>query len=134
LKCDKSNLVEISKGYRMDLRNEIINHVEWMENVASLLGSEEVTEEEIQALTQHDKCALGKWLDSEASNEIKALPEFESLVESHSAFHKLAGNLITAVQLGKEADALESHKQFIEESQKVVGYLQTLQESISEGD
>lgn len=118
----------------MDLRNEIINHIEWMENVASILGNEEITEDEVLALTQHDKCALGKWLDSEASSEYKQLPEFESLVQSHSAFHKLAGNLITAVQLGKEDDAVESHKQFIEESQKVVGCLQILQESISEGD
>lgn len=118
----------------MDLRDEIINHVEWMESVASLLGNEEVTDEKVQLLTQHDQCALGKWLDSEASKEFKALAVFESLVESHSAFHKLAGDLIIAAQLGKEADAVESEKQFIEESQKVVGYLKTLQGSIGDGD
>lgn len=118
----------------MDLRNEIINHIEWMDAVASLLGGEMVAEETIQELTQHDKCALGQWLNSEASREFKGLPQFESLIQSHTAFHRLAGNLISAVQLGREADALESHKQFIEESKKVVGYLQTLQESISEGD
>lgn len=118
----------------MDLRNEIINHLEWMDTIASLLGSEEFTEEYIQAITQHDKCALGQWLDSDDSKELKYLPEFEKLIESHAAFHKLAGNLITAVQLGKESDAIESHRQFIEESQKVIAYLQNLQEKTSEGD
>jgi hypothetical protein len=117
----------------MDLRHEIINHLEWMDTVASLLGSEEMTKEQIQVISQHDKCELGKWLDSEASEDFKELPEFEMLIESHEAFHKLAGNLITAVQDNNEENAIESNRQFIEESQKVIGYLQSLQEKVSEG-
>lgn len=116
----------------MNLGQEITNHIEWIETIASLLGSEEITEEELQVITQHDKCLLGHWLNSDASTEFKKLPEFEKLIESHDAFHKLAGNLITAMQLGKEADAIESEAEFIEMSQKVISYIQILQEHSSE--
>jgi hypothetical protein len=113
----------------MDIGQEITNHLEWIETIASLLDSEEITQEDLQVITQHDKCTLGQWLNSEASMKFKDLPEYEKLIESHEAFHKLAGNLITALQLDKEAEAIESQEQFIEMSQKVVDYLHSLQEN-----
>ncbi|MBG7600989.1 MAG: hypothetical protein IZT60_00390, partial [Gammaproteobacteria bacterium] len=58
--------------------------------------------------------------------------EFEKLIESHDVFHKLAGSLITALQLGKEAKAIELQTQFIEMSQKVINYIQILQENSGE--
>ncbi len=112
----------------MDIGQEITNHLEWIETIASLLDSEKISREDLQVITQHDKCALGQWLNSEASMKFKDLPEYEKLIESHEAFHKLAGNLITALQLDKEAEAIESQGHFIEMSQKVIGYLHILQE------
>lgn len=111
----------------MDIGQEIINHLEWIENIADLLGKEEVVEEELQAITQHNHCALGHWLDSADAQEFKALPEFEQLVSCHEAFHQLAGRLITALHLGNEAEAIETQEQFVEMSQKVIGYLHMLQ-------
>ena len=113
----------------MDIGQEITNHLEWIETIASLLDSEEITQEELQVITQHDKCMLGQWLNSEASMKFKDLPEYEKLIESHKAFHKLAGYLITALQLDKESKAIESHKQFIEMSQKVIDYLHIFEEN-----
>jgi hypothetical protein len=113
----------------MDIKQEITNHLEWIETIASLLDSEEISQEDIQVITQHDKCMLGQWLNSEASMKFKDLPEYEKLIESHEAFHKLAGNLITALQLDKEAEAIESQEQFIEMSQKVIDHLHILQEN-----
>lgn len=117
----------------MDIGQEITNHLEWIETIASLLSGEEVTQEYLQVITQHDKCALGQWLNSEASMKFKDLPEYEKLIESHKAFHKLAGNLITASQLNKEDEAIESQEQFVEMSQKVVDYLHILQKNTNKG-
>ena len=116
----------------MNLGQEITKHLEWIDTIASLLGSEEITEENLQVITQHDKCSLGQWLNSDASTEFKNLPDFEKLIESHDAFHKLAGNLITALQQGKESEAIELQAQFIEMSQKVISYIQILQEHSSD--
>ena len=55
--------------------------------------------------------------------------EYQKLIKSHEEFHKLAGNLITAMQLNKEAEVIESHEQFIAMSQKVINYLQILQKN-----
>ena len=117
----------------MDIGQEITNHLEWIETIASLLGGEEITQEDLQAITQHDKCALGQWLNSEDSMKFKNLSEYEKLIESHKEFHKLAGNLITALQLDKEAEVIESQEQFIEMSKKVIDYLHILQESTNKG-
>ena len=116
----------------MNLQHEITNHLEWIDTIASLLGSEEITEEALRVITQHDKCSLGQWLNSDASTKFKKLPEFEKLIECHDTFHKLAGSLITALQLGKEAEAIEFQIEFIEMSQKVINYIQILQENSGE--
>lgn len=115
----------------MDIGQEIANHLEWMETIASLLGNEEITEEELEAITQHDKCKLGLWLNSESSVKFRNLPEYEKLIESHEVFHELAGKLIISLQLDKEAEAIEIETQFIETSQKVIGYLHILQGNTS---
>lgn len=115
----------------MDIGQEIINHLEWIEGIADLLGNEENTAEELNAITQHDNCELGHWLESEDALKFMGLPEFEKLIGSHEAFHKLAGKLITALHLGKEAEALETQEAFVEMSQKVIGYLHVLQQHAS---
>lgn len=115
----------------MDIRQEITNHLEWMETIASLLGKEEITEKELDAITHHDKCKLGLWLNSEAAVKFRDLPEYEKLMESHQAFHELAGKLLISLQLDKEADAIEIETQFIETSQTIIGYLQILQGNTS---
>jgi hypothetical protein len=61
------------------------------------------------------------------------LPEFQDLIESHDAFHKLAGNLISALRQGKEEEAIKSEVEFIEMSQKVISHLYALQEKTNNG-
>lgn len=115
----------------MDIGQEIANHLAWMENVISLLGNEEITQDDLDAITQHDRCALGKWLNSEASLEFRDQPGLEQLNESHEAFHKLAGKLISALQEENEAEAIALQEQFVEMSQQVIASLSTLQKKTS---
>jgi hypothetical protein len=112
----------------MDINQEITKHLEWIERIASLLGNEDITQDELQKITQHDKCALGQWLRSDSSRRYQNLVEFQSLIDSHDEFHKLAGHLISALRQGEEDEALKSEAQFIEMSQKVIGFLHLLQE------
>jgi len=113
----------------MDLGQEIENHLEWIDGIASLLGAETFTEEDLQKITSHNTCELGQWLSSEGPGLYKETPEFSQLVDSHELFHKLAGELIEAIQTGEENKAVEVKEDFISMSQKVVGYLQLLQEA-----
>lgn len=112
----------------MDIGQEINQHLEWIETIVSLLGDQDIGDEDIQAVTRHDKCALGQWLDSEASVELGDLPELEKLIESHEAFHQLAGKLIASARRGDEAEAEKSQAQFIGMSREVISYLRIIQE------
>lgn len=118
-----------AKGRSMDLRQEITNHIRWIDSLASLLDSDELTDETFNAISEHDKCALGRWLASDESKGFWELPEFERLSESHKAFHDLAAKMVEALQLDQETDVMVLHTQFVEASQKVIGYLQQLHES-----
>jgi methyl-accepting chemotaxis protein len=118
----------MTKEPSMDIGKEITNHLEWIETIASLLGSDELTKDDVQAVSRHDKCELGQWLNSEASMEFRNLPEFDKLIQSHDEFHTLAGFLITAYQMGKESEAIETEKKFIEMSKRVINHLHALQE------
>lgn len=57
------------------------------------------------------------------------IPGFQKLIESHEEFHKLAGILVSDLQLNSETEAIESHEKLIGMSQKVIDYLHVLQEN-----
>lgn len=113
----------------MDITREINNHLVWIDRIASLLDSENLTAEELQDISRQDQCALGEWLDSEASQRFGELPEFQKLLDSHKAFHELAGKLIQSLQQGRDSEAIEAHGQFLEMSQEVVRLLEALQKN-----
>ena len=106
----------------MDIAQEITNHLEWMEKIVSLLGSDEVSDADLSVITQHDQCALGRWLGSEESRKFADLSEFRELDSSHAAFHQQAGILITALKQGKDAEALASQDEFIRLSKQVAQF------------
>lgn len=118
----------------MDIGKEITAHLEWIETIVSLLDGQEIAHADLQAITRHDQCELGQWLNSDDSLGFRDLPEYEKLVESHEAFHNLAGDLIAALQMNKEAEAIESQQHFLEMSQKVIDYLHVFQEHGAGGD
>jgi len=111
----------------MDIEHEINQHIEWIETLVSILGNREITKKDLQEIRQDDRCALGHWLNSEDSSRYKDLPELGMLKESHEAFHRLAGDLVSAVESNKEPEAIAAEKQFIAMSRSVIGYLQLLQ-------
>lgn len=113
----------------MDIAQEINKHLEWIETISSFLGKEDITKEQMDEITQHDRCALGQWLASENAQPFKDLPELAELEESHDAFHRLAGDLINAVEAGNEDEASAAQERFIAMSQQVITYLNMLQES-----
>ncbi len=112
----------------MDIGQEINNHLEWIDTIASLLGNENLTDDDFDEIGQHDKCRLGEWLNSEASDAYRGFPEFHKLIASHETFHHLAGKMIAALSSGDEDEAVKLQEQFIGMSHEVIGHLQMLQE------
>ena len=117
----------------MDIDLEIAKHLEWIESVVSLIDQEAVSKEDVEAVSKHDRCDLGRWLDSKGSARYQRFPEFGELKQSHQAFHTLAAELIRAVSDGNEDQAFALQEQFVATSQEVIGYLSALREH-SEND
>ena len=114
----------------MDIAEEIDKHLQWIERVVSLIGDDNVTAKDLEEITQHDRCALGQWLNAVGSEKFKDVPELERLKESHEAFHKLAGDLVTAVEAGEESEATSSQQQFVNKSQQLIESLHVLQRQV----
>ena len=112
----------------MDIAREITNHLEWMEKIVAVLGSDQVSDTDLAVITQHDQCALGKWLGSDQSMRFAGLPAYAELEASHAAFHAQAGKLITAIREDHAAAAMASQAEFVRLSKLVVGNLLLLQE------
>lgn len=112
----------------MDIDQEIMKHLDWIESVVSLLGRETASRKEIDAVSRHDLCELGRWLESEESDKYRDFEEFGSLKEQHKLFHAMAGELILAAEAGNEQRAVASQEKFIAVSQQVVGLLTALRD------
>lgn len=115
-------------GQYVDIRQEINKHLAWIETVASLFEHEKISPEAQQELAQHDRCDLGQWLQSDESDRWKDLPEMEQLKKDHEAFHKTAGELIAVLEDGDETRAITLQERLLQKSQKVISYLQLLEE------
>lgn len=111
----------------MDIQTEINQHLAWIENIAALLGDEEVTAQTIEELGRHDKCELGRWLLAEESKLAQRYPDFPELVASHAQFHQLASELLGALDRNEEQQAIETGERFIEMSQQVIAHLMALE-------
>jgi hypothetical protein len=111
----------------VEIAQEIDKHLQWIETVVSLIGDDNVTATDLDQITQHDRCALGQWLNAEGSKKFRDLPELEMLKETHEAFHKLAGELVAAVEAGNESEATASQDSFVAKSQQLIEYLNILQ-------
>lgn len=112
----------------MDLAQEIENHLQWIETIATLLNNEGYSEEDLQEISGHHNCDLGHWIDSDESNDYKDLEEFKQLEQSHEAFHKQAARMLEALQQGNESLILEAEEDFLFMSQEVIGHIQMLQQ------
>ncbi len=118
----------------MDIKQEIAKHLEWIEQISSMIGNDTITDEQISELSEHNRCELGKWLSTVESQQLRDFPEFGKLEDNHKTFHVLAGRLIATLRDGDEEQALATGRAFIEISQQVVAHLQALDTHVAMHD
>ncbi len=54
-----------------------------------------------------DRCALGKWIHGKGGSSYGTEPVFARLKDRHAAFHRLAGQIVAAVDAGRRTQAEE---------------------------
>ncbi|MBL8470378.1 MAG: CZB domain-containing protein [Rhodocyclaceae bacterium] len=111
----------------MDIDQEILKHLDWIESLVSLMGKQNVSNEEILEVSTHDRCQLGRWLESEDLSAYKDFPDLDALKDSHKAFHRFAGQMVRAVRANDEMQALAAQDGLLAKSREVMDYLAAMQ-------
>jgi hypothetical protein len=113
----------------MEIKREIANHLEWIEGVSELLGSSQLDNDKLAAISRHDQCALGQWLESDEAQDRASPGILNDIRQRHERFHQLAGELIAAAQNNDEQDALALQQAFLETSHHLIVDLTGLRDS-----
>lgn len=109
---------------RLDFSTVIMQHQSWVARVRAMLdGTGTIDRGE---LTDHHKCRLGLWIDSDASAEYRSLADFEPLLSAHERLHALVREIVEIHERGDRAGADLKYPELIGLSKQVVGYLDAL--------
>jgi hypothetical protein len=112
----------------MEIEREIAHHLEWIEGVSELLGTSQLDDDKLAAISRHDHCALGQWLESDEARGRASAEMLNDIQRRHGQFHQLAGELITAAQNNEEQDAVALQQAFIETSHQLIVDLTALRD------
>lgn len=81
-------------------------HVKWkerLENRITGVGSKSLT---VEAVSRDDLCALGVWLNGEGKDHYGTAPGFDAVRQTHTRFHRCAGEVLAMADQGRPDEAL----------------------------
>ena len=87
----------------MDLTKAIEAHVQWKTKFRAAIQKQETMD--AATIGKDDCCELGKWLHGNETQKHRALASYKDAVTMHASFHKTAGQIATAINAKKFADA-----------------------------
>ena len=104
---------------------------------AKLLAAIQAGHSEVSAddIRHDDRCELGKWLLSEASETLRHSPHYEKSVELHRRFHVVASEVLTCALNGRRHEAMSAiaaQGVFTEASSALVNELLAWKKAFSE--
>lgn len=106
----------------------ITDHLLWKWRIYNMmLGFEEIQLDEV---TSHRECNLGKWYYSDLPSQVTSLSVFKELEKPHQKVHDCARRAIEHYQLGNTDQANAAIVQLEEASQQVVQLLERLEKSV----
>lgn len=82
------------------------SHSAWIQRFEEALKDKGSQQIDAAQVSHDDRCVLGKWLYAQDTQDrFKRSPDFIVLCETHSAFHRNASLVISALRLGDEQEA-----------------------------
>ncbi|MCW9023496.1 MAG: CZB domain-containing protein [Gammaproteobacteria bacterium] len=91
----------------LDFLAAIEAHVRWKIRLESYIAG--TCDEELEAETacKDDECLLGKWIYGAGGEKYNELDKFQYIKETHTNFHRCAGDVIRMVDNGQTDEARE---------------------------
>lgn len=129
---DEHRLSLVSTNVKLSMM-DIINmaktdHLIWKWRVYNMLmGLERI---DLDQVTSHDSCRLGKWYYGNLPDEVKQLPAYKALEAPHMDVHRLAKEAVIACQEGNLREAEQIFRKLEEASETVVDLLIEMEEEL----
>jgi hypothetical protein len=118
----------------MNLQDAFDSHVQWKQKLTHYIHNPDGSLK-ADVVASANQCALGKWIDS-AGQKYRALPQYEELKESHSAFHKTAGKIIQLAESGtlkSEEEVLGPKSDYSYHSMRVLSAIKQMELMLNNG-
>jgi hypothetical protein len=115
---------DLSTYRAMTPKDAIAAHVNWKLRIHALLSGKLGEKLEPSKIKKDDVCELGKWLHSQASNDMAA-PQRDELLQVHAEFHREAARIVHEVNVGHAVglEVIDPSSAFGKLTTRIVGIL-----------
>ena len=87
----------------MELQDALVRHLDWKVRLRTALA--ENCPLDVEAASNHEDCALGRWLKGEAAARYGHLPSYRACCAHHEQFHEEAGQVVRCIAEQHKAEA-----------------------------
>jgi hypothetical protein len=89
----------------LEAESAISAHENWKKRLNLLLSGHSTEELDETKISQDNLCDLGKWIYSDATQEIRETEEYQRLLHAHKDFHYCAGSIVADYKTGNLTSA-----------------------------
>lgn len=109
LSGDDSAVLTIDKGEEefagLNLRDVLNAHLAWNDRLKAYLEGKSAEQLDVKQIAPDNLCILGKWIYGPGQKKFNKLEEFNILKQTHTKFHRTAGEIVTEFGKGNAAGA-----------------------------
>jgi len=112
-----------------DIDREIFEHVDWLDQLNTILICREPFDAENLRMDAEHCCAFGRWYDGEAPEWLRHMDGFAELGESHRRMHEYAAGLLIRSAEGRSITK-DQYKAFLTQTSGLRHYFLTLKQTL----
>ncbi|ART50893.1 hypothetical protein CBP34_03355 [Acidovorax carolinensis] len=91
----------------IDIDAAIASHEGWRLQLQDMVHGRSSEVMRPERICQDDRCDLGRWLNGAGRDRLGHFPAFDMLVARHRYFHEQAAAVVSCLQAGEQANALQ---------------------------
>lgn len=124
VKLDQGESAEVAG---LNFQDAVSAHQKWKARLQACIDGTSAEKLDPAIVGRDDQCVLGKWIYGQGTASFGSRPAFGDLTNAHADFHRIAGEVLTAVYAGrKEEAATVLGSSFAQASVRVLGLLANL--------
>ncbi len=124
VKLDQGESAEVAG---LNFQEAVAAHQKWKARLQACIDGAGQEKLDPAVVGRDDQCVLGKWIYGQGTASFGDRPVFGELKAGHAEFHRIAGEVLTAVYAGQKEEAAKLlTSRFAQASVRVLGLLASL--------